>query len=167
MKNYLFLAFLPFFFALGCNKPEPNPEVRDQIYADYLVELDLAKKSLESEQKTLGEHETAYAAVVPQSGQIKYARKRIEESKARINRFEQQISYFELKIATRKKETRKRYLEAFYAGKPWPDSQELEEYKSVQKLRRAKIAADKNERIPPKDTKKEKKEEAAQAPSSG
>lgn len=165
MKNTLFIAFLASFFALGCNKPEPNPETRDPLYTDYLAELDLAKKSLEAEEKTYSEHETAFKATVPQTGQIRYARKRLEESKAKIDRLKQQVTYFELKVANRLKETRKKYLIAFNSGKIWPDPKEIEEYRSVLKLRRDKIAADHNERIPPKPTKK--KEGASEAPPSG
>lgn len=165
MKNTLFFVIFTVFFAAGCSKPDPNPENRDPIYADYLAELDLAKKSLESEEKNLAEHETAFKAVVPQTGQIKYARKRIEESQAKIDKLKQQVTYFELKIAERLKETRKKYLAAFKAGQAWPDQKEIDEYKSVQKLRRDKIAADRNERIPPKDSKK--KEGAAEAPAVG
>jgi len=151
MKKHLILLLFSIFSLFACHKPEPNPELRDPIYQDYLSELDLAKKSLEAEEKTLKEHEATYAAVVPQTGQIKYARKRIEESKEKINRFQQQIQYFELKIANRLADTRKKYLEAFRAGKDWPDPKEIEEYHGIQKLRRDKIAADKGERMKPKE----------------
>ncbi|WP_374076517.1 hypothetical protein [Bdellovibrio bacteriovorus] len=135
-------------FALtACNKPDPNPELKDPIYSDLTASLAATTQALEGEKKTLEEHEQTLKDVVPQTGQIKYAQKRVDESKDRITRLEQEKQYLELKIEARKKSSKKSYLKAFKKGEPWPDPKEWDSYQIEKKLRNAKRTWDVNERL--------------------
>lgn len=121
----------------ACEKKlEPNPELRDPIYADYKAELGIAEQGIAAEKKTLEGHEQELKDVVPQSGQIKFAQKRIYESRDKITKLEQRKLYFELKIKARLAEIKKSYREAFAKKEDWPDPKEYEEYKVASKLRR-------------------------------
>jgi hypothetical protein len=134
----LFYALLLLFPLLGAceKKADPNPELRDPIYSDFKAELGLAEQGIAAEKKTLEGHEQELKEVVPQSGQIKFAQKRIYESRDKITKLEQRKLYFELKIKARMAEARKAYRAAFNKGEEWPDPKEYDEYKVASKLRR-------------------------------
>ncbi|WP_295901222.1 hypothetical protein [uncultured Bdellovibrio sp.] len=135
-------------FALtACNKPDPHPELKDPIYSDLTASLAATSSALENEKKTLAGHEQTLKDVVPQTGQIKYAQKRVDESKAKIIRLEQEKQYLELKIEARKKLSKKSYMQAFKKGETWPDPKEWESYQTEKKLRNAKKAWDVKERM--------------------
>lgn len=132
---------------IACNKPDPNPELKDPIYQDYNSSMAAASQALEAERKALEGFEKELKEVVPQTGQIKYAQKRVNESKEKITRIEQERQYYELKIESRKREAKMSYLKAFKKGEPWPDPKEWEIYQQEKKLRTAKRVWDVNERI--------------------
>lgn len=77
------------------------------------------------------------AAVVPQTGQIKYAEKRVSETKARIEKLKQLEQYWKLRIESRQKWAREKYLEAYEKKEPWPNPKELEEFLAQRKLESA------------------------------
>ena len=134
-------------FLVSCNKPDPNPELKDPIYADLNALLGSAKQAVESEKKALEEHTQALKDVIPQTGQIKYAQKRFYESEAKITRLEQEAKYLELKIAARKKLAVKSYQAAFAKEETWPDPQEWNSYQAEKNLRSAKKSWDSKARI--------------------
>lgn len=135
------------FFLLGCNQPDSHPELKDPIYADINASLGSVSQDLDAELKTLEEHEQALKDIVPQTGQIKFAEKRVFESKARLNRLEQEKKYLELKLEARRKEARTSYLSAFNKKETWPPPEEWSQYLAEKNLRNAKRAWDVKERM--------------------
>lgn len=146
---------------VACNKPDPNPELKDPIFNDLNTSLAAATQALEAEKKNLEGHEQALSDVVPQTGQIKYAQKRVGESKARINLLEQEKQYLELKIQGRKAAAKKSYAQAFKKGEPWPDPKEWESYQLEKKMRTSKRTWDVNQRLKDLGFKDEKTPEPA------
>lgn len=125
---------------VGCQKTDPTPELRDEIYKDLQVELEIATKALEAEEKNLETLLKERQKAIPQTGQIKYANKKVYDSQERIEQIRQQKTYFEIKIETRKFEVRARYAESLKkGGRPWPDPKEVEMYKTVTEFYRNKI----------------------------
>jgi hypothetical protein len=135
----LFFTVLTSFFVAGCNKADPHPEKSDSIYTDLKNELDIAQKNLESETKQLDGLRKDLANVVPQSGQIKGAQKKVFESENTLELYKQQLKYFEVKMALREHYVRQRYHESLNGGRPWPDLKETEDYKIRMKLQRDKL----------------------------
>lgn len=134
--------FLLFMFSLtlaGCNKPDPNPENKDPIFSDLSAQAEEMKKAAEAEEKQLEEHKKALAEVVPQSGQIKYAQKRVYESEAKIQKLKQEAQWLKVSARERLKQDKINYLKAFNKGEPWPDPKEYAEYKEQMRLRRIKL----------------------------
>ncbi len=125
-------------FALGCNKPDPNPELNDAIYLDMEGHLKGAQKGLVDAQKALAEHKTNMEKAKPQTGQIQYPQKRYWDTQKAIDQLYQQEKYWIIRISERKKFARIQYLKAFKEGKPWPDPQEYEEYLAEKRLRQAR-----------------------------
>lgn len=143
MKITAFVLILIFLSA--CTQKNPNPEQSDPIYKDLKVELDIATKALEDEQKNMLSLEKEKDQAVPQTGQIKYAMKKIYDSEHKIDMLKQQKLYFEIKVEERAQQARRAYEESLKPGaKPWPDPKEIEEYEAIERLQRAKFDWDRN-----------------------
>ena len=150
MKQLVFALFLTTLLALttSCSKGDPNPEKKDEIYQDLLTELDIATKSLEAEEKNLINLQRELEKAVPQTGQIKFATKKVQASQAQIDVLTQQKRFFEIKLEMRKHYVQQRYQESLNKdGRPWPDQEELSLYKSIAKLNRDKLEYDRNKRM--------------------
>jgi len=163
--NKIILILTCLFVLAACNKPDPNPENKDPIYSDLNARLAKVSGELNAEIKTLEGHKKEMAEVTPQTGQIKYAQKRIFESQAKITRLEQEKQYLELKAAARLKATRTSYKKAFEKKEPWPDPVEFETYSAEQRLRDAKKTWDVKQRL--EDAGLSNKPQAAPKPPSG
>lgn len=138
MKYLLFATLLAFF--TSCEPKNPHPELSDEIYKDLLVEKDIAAKALEAEIKNLNSLIKEKAQAVPQTGQIKYANKRINDAQAAVNKLAQQKLYFEIKIEQRIQHAQQMYAASLKpGGRPWPDAEEVGLYKSITKFQREKI----------------------------
>ena len=136
----VFVALVLIFGLMGCNKKDPNPELSDEIYKDLVSELDIAKKRVADEENQYARVKKEFEIVVPQTGQIKYAQKRVFESEQNLNSYKQQAKYFEIKLEQRKIFVRERYLESFLKdGRQWPDEEEIKDYRLRLKLQRAKL----------------------------
>lgn len=142
MKYLFFVLILSFF--VSCDKKDPNPELSDEIFKDYVQELDVATKALDSEEKLYQGLLDEKRKVVPQTGQIKFVQKKIFESERRMDGLKQQKQFFSIKIELRKSDVRARYKESLAGGRKWPDEEELALYRSAIKFQREKIAWDKN-----------------------
>lgn len=124
------LAFIFIITCLfGCNKPNPNPELADEIYQDLQTNAADARKDVESEKKKLEGFKKDVEKAVPQTGEIKYAQKRYFESEMRVQKLEQLAKYYELRAETRKRHTKAEYLKAFKEDKPWPTEEEIAAFK--------------------------------------
>ncbi len=145
MKYAILVVILTFF--MGCNKPDPNPEKQDEIYKDLSAEFELATKRLEAETKNLTKLESEKEKVIPQTGQIKFAVRKINETQATITKLQQQKQFFEIKLELRKNDVRDRYMEARRGGRKWPDPEEIIAYQSFIKMQRQKLEWDKNKGV--------------------
>lgn len=140
-------AILIIFTLAACSKPDPNPELKDPIYADIQTKLGAANAALEAEKKKLEGFEKDMEAVVPQTGQIKYAQKRLYESQANITRLEQEVEYLKLKVEQRLKTAQASYKKAYAKKEEWPDPKEYSSYQAEEKLRNAKRSWDVKQRM--------------------
>jgi len=120
MKSLILALFL--LFISSCDKKDPHPEARDEIYTDLLLESDIANKAAEAEEKNLGAMKIELNKAVPQTGQIKYATKKVRSSEDTLNELQQRKFYFEIKAERRKAYVQQRYDESLTkGGRPWPD----------------------------------------------
>lgn len=142
--KYIVIATISLFFA-ACNSKNAHPEQLDSIYKDLATELDIANKSLAAEEKNLSALLEEKALAVPQTGQIKFANKKIADSTNKINALKQQKLFFEIKVAQRLEHARAKYEESLRpGGEPWPDQKEAALYSSIAKFQRNKIFWEKN-----------------------
>ncbi len=136
LQRFIILILCAFSFGavLGCDKPNPNPESIDPIYSDLSKLHKDAQAQLEARKKDLEGFLVEEKAAQPQTGQVKYATKRVNETKAEINRLKQMVDYYAIKLDSRKEYAFKSYMAAFREKKPWPDPKEFEEYKVQRRL---------------------------------
>lgn len=131
-------------FALSCKQEDPTPELSDKIFKDLQAELEIAKKNTEAEESQQKRVLDEFSKVIPQTGQHKFAEKRVFDSQNQLAVYRQQEKYFEVKLEERRIYVRKRYLESLLPkGRPWPAPEEDAEYALRLKLRRAKLDWDK------------------------
>lgn len=133
-KIYLILLLQCLLFILGCEKPDPNPHLKDPIYSDILSEITAHQSSIEAEKKQLEEHQKAAKEAKPQTGQIKFAEKRVWDSKERLAKLNQMLRYWQSRQISREIEAKESYQKAWDAKKPWPEPEEFERYKAQKKL---------------------------------
>jgi len=119
---------------IACDTPHAEPEKLDPIYDDLTKEYGKAQSELKATEKELEGFEKELAAVVPQTGQNRYAQKRVNEAKARIGKLTQTQEYWRLRVESRKKWAREKYLAAYKDKKPWPPKEEWDEYVVQRKL---------------------------------
>jgi hypothetical protein len=136
----LILCAFNLFFLASCSKRDPSPELSDVIFVDLKNELEIAQKNFATEEAQNTKAKSDLDKVVPQTGQIKYAKKRYFESLNNLDLYKQQVKYFEITLALRRAEARSRYLESLVAdGRAWPDAKEIEDYRIRLKLQKAKL----------------------------
>jgi hypothetical protein len=145
------MRFLLFFIMttclLACNKPNPTPELADEIYLDLQSQAQNTAKDVETEKKKLEGFKKELETATPQTGAIKYAQKHYFESEAKVQKLEQLAKYYELKAADRKRYTKTEYMKAFQDGKPWPNPEEVESYKKYAELSRNPASWDSRKRV--------------------
>lgn len=144
MKFATLITFFIIVSLTSCKKENPTPELNDEIYQDLIQELSVATKNLESEEKNLEKVKQELSNVAPQTGQIKFAQRKVTETENTINKLRQQKQFFEIKLELRKDDIRARYLESFKKGKPFNNEKEIEDYRAVIKFQRDKLAWEKN-----------------------
>ena len=90
---------------------------------ENVIEMELRDvgQQITSEQKSLDEHIKNLGLVKPQTGQIKYAEKRVSDSRARLEKLKQRHLYLGLRMESRKKLVGEAYLKAYKKDQPWPD----------------------------------------------
>ncbi len=156
---------------IGCDKPNPTPEVLDPIYIDLSKQADEAKKLIPEAKIAVSEAEKELTLVKPQTGQIEYAKKRLREANQRLVQTTQIAKYLEIHSKSRLDYDRESYLVAWKQKKQWPDPAEYKEFKDAEKAQSARTNWNVKDRMkeagvpateqkqPKKESESEKKEE--------
>jgi hypothetical protein len=137
MKTYNFISIFIALSLFGCTKPNPNPELADEIYLDLQSRAQSVEKEVETEKKKFEGFKKEMETAVPQTGAIKFAQKRYFESEIKIGKLGQLANYYGLKAESRKQYTKAQYARAFKDRKPWPTEEELASYKQYQESAKA------------------------------
>ncbi|MBL7669933.1 MAG: hypothetical protein JNM39_05565 [Bdellovibrionaceae bacterium] len=146
MKNFIF-SLLAVLFVFGCSKPEPNPELRDPIYQDFLAQKAATEKDLADTIAKMTEYSAAAKKAPPQTGQFKQNQRKFDEMDRRATKLKQQLQFWEIRIEERVIASRLSYNHAYAQKTPWPNQTEADSYKAEKKLRLARTQWDQKERI--------------------
>lgn len=131
----------------GCKRQDQHPEMTDAIYIDLNQEKEATSRTLEAERKTLLENIENLKDAKPQSGQLGYAQKRVNESKARISSLEQKQKFLEIKLTRRLIYVQREYSKRYQNGKPWPIPDEYSQYFAIKRARGANPTWNLNDRF--------------------
>ncbi len=127
---------LIFLFLILNSMHSSDEAAKDLISAEISREISALRALLEEEKKKFtDEHEKKFRTAVPQSGQVKYARKRWEESLAKQRKLQQLILYSEVRLESRRAMAPALAAKAIQAGRTWPDQVEYREYLKDRELR--------------------------------
>jgi hypothetical protein len=121
----------------SCEKPNPHPELLDPIFADLERELKAAEGEYKAAEKQLEEFKEALRKVVPQTGQVKFAQKRVYDTEAVLQKLQQRIVFLTIRIESRKKFAKESYMAAYKKKEAWPKPAEFEEYRAQQAFEKA------------------------------
>lgn len=122
---------------LGCNRPDPNPELKDPIYKDLKSEYSKYQKYVEDEQKKLDEAMLEMEKIEPRSLDRRAKTMEIRSFKKNILEYTQKAEYFRIKMELRRVYGRKAYRIAFQKGEDWPDPSEFKAYETNKRLQEA------------------------------
>ena len=131
-------VLISIFLLVSCDKPDPNPELRDPIFNDLNSRLAASVQALAAEKKNYDEQKEAVEAAIPQTGQLKRAQRRLYESENQLTRLEQEKKYLELKIESQRNSAKTAYMESYRKKQPWPNPEDWEAYSLEKKFRSAK-----------------------------
>lgn len=129
MKNKDLIIILLILFALGCNKPNPNPHLADFIYQDLQNQMAEAEKLRMAHETNANEFKSKIGIVDRQSREYGVLNKKFFAAKWEEEKMSQKITYLKLLILEREKHVRTEYLEAFSNGETWDNSNEIDNYK--------------------------------------
>jgi hypothetical protein len=167
-KVILFLLFT--LLLAACEKPNPEPEKLDPIYSAIEKEIKEAESAISSTETMLKEAQDTFDKAVPQTGQIKFARKRLYEAKAQLEKQKQMKRYLELRLKSRLDWDRSQYLKAYNKKEVWPKPEEWDQYQAQKALEGASKQWSNRRRMEeaalpaPKPSGGHNSEEAAEAP---
>jgi hypothetical protein len=137
MKTIFSLLFILSISITGCDRPNPEPEKIDPIYSDIQSKIGSINSQIKSAENDLQDKKKDLAKVVPQTGQNKFAQKRVDDAQRALDKLLQLKEFWELRAESRKKWAREHYLKAFYKKEPWPNPKEYEEYLAQKKMEEA------------------------------
>lgn len=140
------LILICFLALLGCKKEDPNPELKDPIYADLLRRnTEFTKVNEESKANVKNLVEQLAKAEANSIG-----KKDIERDLAKARELSQysdeQARYYRIRAERRKVVAKIAYKEAFAADKPWPDPREYSDY--LTNIRLNEASRNWNKRVP-------------------
>jgi len=122
---------------IGCKQPIENPELADPIYSDLLAQINNAKGAIASEEKSIKDLKEQIAALKPRDPTRGPLLRELSAHEKTLVQARQQQTYFEIRSEQRKEYDQKAYREAFENDKPWPNPDEVNEYKKTKKLNTA------------------------------
>lgn len=125
---------------LGCEKKDPNPELKDMIYQDMISQRAEAEKIIKDTEAKIIEILKSTANAAPQTGMKQKADRQIHELNKLKSRLAQQSMYWKIRIYERMKFVRLKSNKEKTAYKS--DEKEWEKYQSEKKLRLAKNSWD-------------------------
>lgn len=144
--SYL-LMILMVFYAFGCKKPPENPHSTDAIYHDFEDQAKATEEAIKKLETAMRDTEGQLAKTHAQSPQVKYFKNKREEQRSQMTKLEQQKRFWQFKIENRKFNLTYYSQKLFYDDKALDTSEQLADYKSVQRLRQAKMVWDQKKRV--------------------
>ncbi len=136
MRYWRILFFWICLVLVGCEKPNPTPELGDPIFQDIQSQMKSSEKELVDAEKAIQDASAAIEKIVPQDGTYKILWEKYFQAKKNKEQVQERGQFLAASLDRRKKLVRKRYREAWNSGtkKLEVNASELEDYKQNRKL---------------------------------
>jgi hypothetical protein len=121
----------------ACRQLDEHPELKDPIYADLRTKPDAFREKAKGQREKIADLKKDLAKMEPRDPNRKRTIKEIYDLERGLVFIDQEAEYYDVRAQQRLDYVRKAYLEAFNAGKDWPDPAEFEEYQKRKRLREA------------------------------
>lgn len=121
----------------ACERPDPNPELKDPIYRDLKDRAKGFEKSAGDIEKSLEDLKDAVDKAEPRSLDLIKAEREYSRAREQLLTLEQKARYYKIRAERRKLEGRAAYKKAFAKGEKWPKPEEHQKYLSYLKLKEA------------------------------
>lgn len=118
----------------GCKQAIENPELADPIYSDLLSQMNAAKNTAASEEKSIKDLKEQISNLKPRDPNRGALMREMAAHENALVQAHQQQTYFEIRSGQRKEYDQNAYQDAFDHDKPWPNPEEIDEYKKTKKL---------------------------------
>lgn len=138
-EKFTWFFLILFIFAAGCSSRDPNPELKDPIYLDLKNIVGDLARDLATHKSSVAEESKNLEIAEPRSKDLALARKRLREAEMRLEKTQQALKYFEIKVERRRLEARLAYEKAFQKGEDWPDPAEFRAYQANKELKSANL----------------------------
>jgi len=132
------INLMPILFLLAaCKRMDPNPELIDPVYQDFVRLQKVYEKVAEEAIKSAAVAQTDYEKSEPRTLDIKIQEKNLNKASLNHREAQQRAEYYRVRAELRKAYARRDYKIAFQEGRAWPDPKEFEAYKVNKGLQEA------------------------------
>lgn len=131
MRRFLTACSMALFMVValsGCEKEDPNPELRDPIWKDLSERAAQYDKQKEESKAKLQALRERLEKVEPNSMDLKDVRRDIAKTEKALLGAEQLSRYYRIKADRRKVEDKISARDALAKGQEWPDKREYSDY---------------------------------------
>lgn len=131
MSRFFMVCGIVLFLSLsisGCDKEDPNPELRDPIWKDLSERAAAYEKQRDESKAKLKGLREKLESVEPNSMDLKDVRRDIAKTEKALLGAEQLARYYKIRAERRKVEDKIAARAALDAGKEWPDKSEYSDY---------------------------------------
>jgi len=132
------IAFIISIFALSaCRGPDPNPELKDPIYLDLVSDYKALEGAIKNAEKEIESQKKLIKSLPPRDPSRRQQIYALYSQEKKLLQLKQQAEYLKIRQERRKEHVRKVYPQYYEQNKPWPDENEVAEYKKLKELRSA------------------------------
>lgn len=140
------ITLIAIFSLVGCEKEDPNPELRDPIWQDISKRAADYEKQRDENKAKLATLREKLEKVEPNSMDLKDVKRDIAKTEKALLGSEQLYRYYKIRADRRKVVDKISAREAFAAKKEWPDKSEYSDY--LTNIRLHEINLNWNARVP-------------------
>jgi hypothetical protein len=135
MKMLKFMALLSVLFAFtGCQGPDPLAYLKDPLYQEIEKDMKAAQGEIAETEKAVVAAQADLKSATPQTGQIKYAKKKLFEAEYRSRMANQRLVALTIQLDSQKWIAKEESLLAIQNKKEWPTKDALELYNLQKQL---------------------------------
>jgi hypothetical protein len=134
-------------FFTACSKPDPNPELKDELFLEFRAQAEESAKIEEAGPAEIKKAQEEINALPINSSNRKILQDKYWDTVRKIELAKQNTKYYRQKMLERQKLVVRRYLISFYSRQPLEEDPSFKEYQSIKKGRQVPRDWDARKRV--------------------